>query len=468
MKNKRKWLISFLLGSMMAVITYGSENPSMTEGQFINGLQQRGIKCQEVGDVNSALTREETATYLVKALGLSNVAKGYNEQKVFTDVVSHRGEINLIKNLGLMNGTGDTTFGPNLELSITAAENVLARVDEVLNSEMQFKHAFYAISSSSQMSLIKNYDAISFGWSELVMDEKRVFSVVTNGKGDFKIPSGFEQPLDEAKANNVATYLMVYYEDKGGNIAKLLNDQGQRANLINQLVQLTKNTEKDGVARSFDGLTIDFEQLRSADLKLPYVNFLKELKQALAAEGKGLMIAVQPTTYFKGYDYKGIGEVVDRMILMTHDYGAKSLNETEQKAGKVMTPMTPINEVYKTLLEATHAVQDKSKLVIQISFSTIQWQTKNNQVLHTKAYTPTYAQVEARLSMPGTQVCYDEASQNTYATYEMEGIKNIIWYEDQRSIEAKENLAKLLGIQGISYWRLGTIPNSYLSNINLY
>ena len=468
MRKQRKWLISFLIGSMMTVITYGSENPSMTEGQFINGLQQRGINCQEVEDMNSTLTREETATYLVKALGLSNVAKGYSEQKVFTDVVSHRGEINLIKNLGLMNGTGNTTFGPNLELSVTAAENVLDSLDKVLKSEMQFEHAFYAISSSSQMSLIKNYDAISFGWAELVMDEKKAFSVVTDGKGDFKIPSGFEQPLDEAKANNVATYLMVYYEDKGGNIANLLNDQGQRGNLINQLVQLTKNTEKDGVARSFDGLTIDFEQLRSAGLKLPYVNFLKELKQALAAEGKGLMIAVQPTTYFKGYDYKGIGEVVDRMILMTHDYGAKSLNETEQKAGKVMTPMTPINEVYKTLLEATNAVQDKSKLVIQISFSTIQWQTQNNQVLNAKAYTPTYAQVEARLSTPGTQVCYDEVSQNTYATYETEGVKNIIWYEDQRSIEAKENIAKLLGIQGISYWRLGTIPNSYLSNINLY
>lgn len=470
MKKYKKWLVSFLLGTLVATTSYGAttKNNVIQKEFFISRLQALGINEGEVAQVKGNLTREDAAIYLVKALGLTGVAKDYAGQKLFKDVTVHQGEINLVKSLGLMNGTGSETFGPKIGLSVSAAESILNRLEGLIKADAQFKHAFYAINSSNQMALIKNYDAVSFGWSEVIIDANKQFAVVTDGTGDFKVPSGFETALDEAKVNGVATYLMVYYEDQAGQISSLLNDSMKRAEMIKSLVDLTKKIEKDGVERSFDGLTIDFEQLRGLDLKGPYVAFLRELKVALAAEGKSLMVAVQPTTYFKGYDYKGIGEVADCVILMAHDYGAKRLSINEQKQGTVMTPMTPIDEVYTTLKEATTAVTDKSKLVLQISFASTQWQMKNQEVIHTYAYTPTYTQIETRLNTPGTMNYYDEMAQNPYAIYEADGVKNVIWYENTRSIETKENLAKLLGIRGISYWRLGTIPESYLASINLY
>ncbi len=470
MRKYKKWLVSFLLGTLVATTSYGAttKNNVIQKESFISRLQALGINEGEVAQVKGNLTREDAAIYLVKALGLTGVAKDYEGQKLFKDVTVYQGEINLVKSLGLMNGTGSETFGPKIGLSVSAAESILNRLEGLIKADAQFKHAFYAINSSNQMALIKNYDAVSFGWSEVIVDANKQFAVVTDGIGDFKVPSGFETALDEAKVNGVATYLMVYYEDQAGQISSLLNDSMKRAEMIKSLVDLTKKIGKDGVERSFDGLTIDFEQLRSLDLKGPYVTFLKELKVALAAEGKSLMVAVQPTTYFKGYDYKGIGEVADRVILMAHDYGAKSLSINEQKQGTVMTPMTPIDEVYTTLKEAATAVTDKSKLVLQISFASTQWQMKNQEVIHTYAYTPTYTQIETRLNTPGTMNYYDEMAQNPYAIYEADGVKNVIWYENTRSIETKENLAKLLGIRGISYWRLGTIPESYLASINLY
>jgi spore germination protein YaaH len=54
---------------------------------------------------------------------------------------------------------------------------------------------------------------------------------------------------------------------------------------------------------------------------------------------------------------------------------------------------------------------------------------------------------------------YSELYEAPYLTYEAEDIKNIIWYEDERSVAAKAKLAKMFGIKGLSFWRLGTIPD---------
>lgn len=40
-----------------------------------------------------------------------------------------------------------------------------------------------------------------------------------------------------------------------------------------------------------------------------------------------------------------------------------------------------------------------------------------------------------------------------------DGTEIFLWYEDARSVSDKLQLAKLFGIQGVSFWRIGTIPN---------
>ena len=146
---------------------------------------------------------------------------------------------------------------------------------------------------------------------------------------------------------------------------------------------------------------------------------------------------------------------------MAHDYSTKSLTPFEQEIGRIITPLTPINEVYASFAAITNSatgIQDKSKLVLQISYGALQWQTKEGKVINSKAYTPTYDKIYARLKNSSTQSLYDETYQNPYAVYEENGIRNIIWYENNKSVKAKTDLAKLFGIQGISYWRLGMIP----------
>ena len=48
---------------------------------------------------------------------------------------------------------------------------------------------------------------------------------------------------------------------------------------------------------------------------------------------------------------------------------------------------------------------------------------------------------------------------NRYAIYETEtGERWYLIYEDNRSLQAKLDAARLLGITGVSLWRMGTIP----------
>lgn len=449
------WIIfCFSIGNIYASTT----QDIVTEQAFSKQLMQLDPTAQITTVAEKKpLTREKAAVLIVDFLGYEAIAQ--ERDNVFQDVVRSQGEINLVNELGLMSGTGNGKFSASQTVSSEVAKVVVNRLADKINEEIKWSHICYAINSSSQMEEIKNHNAVSFGWAELKIEPLgNGFTLSTEDKtSDFRVPDSFEVPIDYAKSKGVETYLMVYLENQGDNTYRLLSNAQQRTQLISELVSLTNGITKADETRNFDGLTIDFEQLKNENLREIYVTFLKELKTELTKQNKKLNVAVQPTTYFKGYSYKGIGETADHVILMAHDYATKTLSVEEQASGICMTPVTPVNQVYECLKEASDSIQDKSKIVLQMSFDSRQWQLKDGKVIHSIAYTPSYDKIEARLKDATTQIKYDDKSQNPYATYVSDGIQNVIWYENTKSMKAKKNLAKMLGIQNLSYWRLGVI-----------
>ena len=83
-----------------------------------------------------AITREEMASMLVRALGYSTLAGQLSGAELpYTDVTSNRGYIAIASDLGIFNGYGDGTFRP---LGLTTREQaaaVLMRVYDRLHSE---------------------------------------------------------------------------------------------------------------------------------------------------------------------------------------------------------------------------------------------------------------------------------------------------------------------------------------------
>lgn len=466
MKRNRRIIVLLIL-VVLSIIPIGLqavEDTTISTKAFLELLKKVDTegRLDKVESVNSEeiLTREQAAVWIVKVLGYEGIANDYRDSQKFSDVQSKKGEIHLISDLGIMTGTGERLFSPQGKVTKKQAKIITDRIVQKLTQLEEWTHVSYAISSSSQMERIKEFSAVSFGWAQINYDStNQSFKVnIELASNDFKVPAGFEGPIDFAKTNGVETYLMIYFENQGDSAKILLNDTQKSEAIITDIVKLSQGITKDGQTRAFDGVTIDFEQFYNNELQQPFNQFLKRLSQELKKVGKKLNVAVQPNNYFKGYDYKGIGEAADHVIIMAHDYGAKSLTESEREIGTVITPITPINEIYKALKAMTMSIEDKSKIVLQISYGSLQWQTKDGKVIHSKAYTPSYDNINKRLLDPGTQVIYSEYYQNPYAVYEQNGIRNVIWYEDKKSVKAKVQLAKLMGVKNISYWRLGLLP----------
>lgn len=69
-------------------------------------------------------------------------------------------------------------------------------------------------------------------------------------------------------------------------------------------------------------------------------------------------------------------------------------------------------------------------------------------------------------------ISYDFRAQAPFFNYtDAEGNRHIVWFEDARSIQAKIDLLKRLGIRGISFWKLNfNFPQAWLlveDNLNV-
>ncbi len=208
----------------------------------------------------------------------------------------------------------------------------------------------------------------------------------------------------------------------------------------------------------------DFEALKGTDTRAGFVTFLTELRAALPAD-KSLYVCVQPDTWYDGWDYRGIGEVADKVILMAHDYQWPSVPESYVGTTNTYSPVTPFNSVYEALRDLTDpdtGVADRSKLALAISFGTAGFRVDENGVLlETTIYHPAMSTLAARLNQSDTVVTYDTASRNPYALYTTEdGSRYKIWYENEQSVTDKIQLARMFGITGVSLWRVGNIPDT--------
>ncbi|MCG0278408.1 MAG: glycosyl hydrolase family 18 protein [Thermanaeromonas sp.] len=198
----------------------------------------------------------------------------------------------------------------------------------------------------------RNTDVISelaLGWYSL----DREGNLLTRSRTGWQRPEGWERVLEAAKEYNLKTEMVVHVTDGDGTISSLLTDEGAQRKAVYGILEEARRYQ--GVNLDFEGLGYrdDGEQLKA--VRVRFTEFVRLLSEQLKAAGLDLTLTLHaPNSAYKGYDYKALGEIADRIIIMAYDYGS--------------TP-EPVSLV-KQAVEVAKALVPTEKLVLGISAPT--------------------------------------------------------------------------------------------------
>lgn len=224
-----------------------------------------------------------------------------------------------------------------------------------------------------------------------------------------------------------------------------------------------RNTFLDNIVATankygFRDIHFDFEYLRPQDREA-YNAFLREAKARFSAYGWLLSTALAPKTsrdqqgaWYEAHDYKVQGEIVDFVIIMTYEWGYSG------GPAQAVSPIGPVRRVLKYALSEMPG----SKIMMGQNLYGYDWTLPFVQGSVARAISPQQAiQIAARQQVA---IEYDWRAQAPFFHYEdEEGKRHEVWFEDARSIQAKFDLLKELGLRGMSYWKLGlSFPQNWL------
>lgn len=432
---------------------------------------------------DDAITREEMAVMLVRALGISSQAENslaaLSLDNPFLDLSPDQNPdtfygVHIAYDLGIIQGqTAETptTFDPEGTATREQTAAMMMRFYRVSQTDLSELHGFYAISSYSQKDKISSLTSMTTGWSRMEYGESGPWLNTTSaGNNDWAVPAGSQEIFDLARESQVSLLLGVYLDlsqtYEGNTQASLILSEENREAAVEAIVDFLRENP------SYQGVTIDFEGFVSESYKAPFTAFLTLLRQKLDETGSYLLYcALPPMENYQGYDWRAIGDIVDKVILMAHDYDPNTLPDYLQ-TDIPQTPLAPFNKVYQALLQITDnqtGVRDKSKVLLAISFGTTRWEY-TDATFSSTAKTSSYEAIRNRLQSGSSEYYFDESSQSPYLYYydDSDDTYNVVWYENADSVQMKCTLARAFGIGGVSLWRLGLVPDEDGLHLNVW
>jgi len=259
-----------------------------------------------------------------------------------------------------------------------------------------------------------------------------------------------------AGENNVTLMMVVTnleegeFSDELGRI--VLTNQDIQNTLLNTIVETAKKY-------GFRDIHFDMEYLRPEDREA-YNSFLRKAKQRFSNEGWLVSTALAPKTsaeqkgrWYEAHDYRAHGEIVDFVVIMTYEWGYSG------GPAMAVSPIGPVREV----LEYAITEMPSSKIMMGQNLYGYDWTLPFVQGgEYAKAVSPQRAiEIAQENNVP---ISYDAKAQAPHYNYwDAEGKEHEVWFEDARSIQAKFDLIKELGLRGISYWKLGlSFPQNWL------
>lgn len=356
---------------------------------------------------DDALTREELAVMLVRALGYGTIAGLAQDLPLpFQDVTTNVGYITMAYDLGLMDGTSATAFSPGKTATREQVAVILMRLYDKLHS------------GEPEIIAVVEEETDLSGLSVAAIPAARLMGVGAKASVAATMTEEAAAGLRDS-AREAGAQALLYV---AGGPSALSADVNEAAEL---LVQAVKNG-------GYDGLFLYIPQVSSTGEK-----GMTRLVQALNSElGElTLYVAAEAPTWggkqYEGYDYEALAQAADRLVLRIASY-------ENQSDAFPTAPVNPLEEVYYALAFLRGTV-DSAKLTLMLDTQPSAWTTSG------RSY-ELPAEEFAALLETGEQY-YSSRYACPYVTGKSQtGETLAVWYLDRQAVRERTQMASAFGV----------------------
>lgn len=251
-------------------------------------------------------------------------------------------------------------------------------------------------------------------------------------------------------------WMLARAADRGVRTALVLTPMDMEGRFSNVLVnvllsdralqlRLLENVERVIAEKGFGELNIDFEYILASD-RQPFVDFVELAARRLPVP---VSVCLAPKTsrdqrglLYEGKDYRGLGEVADRVFLMVYEWGYK------------YGPPLAVAPIYAVRRVVEYALTEipREKISLGLANYGYDWPLPYERG---RTVARTIGSIEAvnTARRYRTNIIFDNPSQSPWFQYTDEGgVRHVVWFEDVRSWQAKFDLIKEYGLTGLGIW----------------
>jgi spore germination protein len=231
----------------------------------------------------------------------------------------------------------------------------------------------------------------------------------------------------------------------------ILNNDDVQNKLISNILGIM-------LRRGYRGINIDFEYVYPTDRE-SYIRFLTKVSSEVKRYNYFLTVSVAPKAsdeqaglLYEAHDYRRIGILADRIIIMTYEWG--------YSGGPAMA-VAPINKIQKVLDYAVTRI-NPNKILMGIPNYGYDWTLPYKKGdLAESISNPEAVDIAINNNQ---SISYSNEDQTPFFNYfDSLNKKHEVWFEDARSILTKLELIIRYNLRGASYWTLNNpFPQNYL------
>ncbi len=357
------------------------------------------------------ITREEMAVMLVRALGYGSIAAMAQEDDLpFTDVETNLGYIAMAYEMGIVTGTGETTFSPEGAATREQAAVVLMRLYDRMQSPMDV------------MAVVDDPAADLTGVDVAAISAGRLIAGSTARINQLMRPADAAAAVEAVHQAGGTALLRIT-----GAPSVLHGSHTDNAAAVAQMV-------REG---GYDGVYLDVEQ-SAGDRGTYLTKLVTALRQALGAKALLYVAVDAPTREGTQREYAAIGQTANRVVV-------RLAAEQEVVNGFPIAPTEPMEQLYEALALMDEQVPG-AKLTVQLTTSATAW-TKNGgfSSLSGERAMELMAQAGDASAWSGRYGCAYFQWQDT------EERTTVVWYPDARGTALRTQLLRCFEVSQVCF-----------------